>query len=461
MTLEPPDKGKVLLVDDEKLVRLSFQNDLRKNGYDVESFDSAEKVLPHITPDLPGVLVTDVIMPQMDGLTLLRKVKEIDPEIPVVVMTGKGDIPMAVEAVREGAYEFLEKPFQMELFMDVIRHSMEKRQLILEIRKLRSEIAEKGRPEARIIGRTPQMERIRQFVLGVAETNTDILILGETGTGKDLVARALHDFSPRRNRPYVALNCGALPETIIESELFGHEAGAFTGAQRRRIGKFEYAQGGTVFLDEIESMPLHLQVKLLRVLQERVIERVGSNEPVPVDVRIVAATKVDLKQAGDEGKFRPDLYYRLNVVQLELPPLRERVEDIPYLFQHFVLEASQRCQLPPPTPTPAYLESLKLRPWEGNVRELKNEAEKFVLDESLGLSRLNQATRADPETRAGNLPQGSLKERLAAFEIQLIEEELLRQKGSITKTHQALGIPRQTLCSKMQRYKISRKNLLG
>ncbi|MFQ5482835.1 MAG: sigma-54-dependent transcriptional regulator [Nitrospinaceae bacterium] len=458
------NKGQVILVDDEELVRRAYQNDLRKHGYEVRAFESGEKALPFLTSDWPGILITDVIMPGMDGLTLMKKVREIDADLPVVVMTGRGDIPMAVQAVRDGAFEFLEKPFSTDSFLEIVRHSLEKRRLILEIRRLRSQIVADGGLDAKIIGLSPSIQRLREIVKGVSETNTDVLIFGETGTGKDLVARCLHENSPRAKKNFVAINCGALPETIIESELFGHEAGAFTGANQRRIGKFEFAQGGTVYLDEIESMPLHLQVRLLRVLQERVIERVGSNESVPVDLRIIAATKEDLKIASDEGRFRMDLYYRLNVVQIHLPAVRERPEDIPLLFEHFLSQAAIRTHRPAPTPARSFLDQLKNRPLQGNVRELKNEAEKFLLDKTLGLSGLKLNREPEPEeisaaaepSASGSPAEDTLKEQLLVIEKRLIEGALTRNRGNITKTHEALGIPRQTLCSKMKKFNLKR-----
>lgn len=452
--------GKVILVDDELLVRRAYQNDLKKNGFEVKAYESAEKALRELTPDWPGIIITDVVMPKMNGLDFLKQIKEIDEELPVILMTGRGDIPMAVQAVRRGAFEFLEKPFPTERLLDSVHQATEKRNLIMEIRKLRSQIEDQSRLESRIIGNSKPVQRLRDVIRGVAETSSDILIEGETGTGKDLVARCLHDFSPRSKRPFVAINCGALPETIIESELFGHEAGAFTGANRRRIGKFEYAHGGTVYLDEIESMPVHLQVKLLRVLQERVIERVGSNDSVPVDVRIIAATKDNLKQASDEGRFRMDLYFRLNVIQIALTPLRERSEDIHLLFHQFAMQAGARTQLEVTTPSAAYLDDLKSRRWEGNVRELKNEAERFVLEQSLGLPQIQEDRGPSLHLGNGLDESDSLKEKLVKFEKHLLEQELGRQKGNIAKTHAALGIPRQTLCSKMKKYSLKRKDFL-
>ncbi|RKZ33873.1 MAG: sigma-54-dependent Fis family transcriptional regulator, partial [Gammaproteobacteria bacterium] len=274
---------------------------------------------------------------------------------------------------------------------------------------------------------------------------------GETGTGKELVARCLHQQSHRRGRQFVAINCGAVPESIIESELFGHEAGAFTGAKTRRIGKFEFADGGTLFLDEIESMPLALQVRLLRVLQERVIERLGANESIPVDIRVVAAAKVDLREMASRGAFREDLYYRLDVIQIPLPSLRERPEDIPLLFQHFVLRASARYRREPPLVPATVLQQLATREWPGNVRELQNTADRYVLSGDAGIGLFPQAPGADGV--ASNLP-GQVEQ----FEKGLITQELERQKGNIKATHTALGLPRKTLYEKMRKYGLQRKD---
>jgi two-component system C4-dicarboxylate transport response regulator DctD len=333
------DINKVLIIDDEEIVGKAYRNQLRGKGFDADTLESGFEALNLLSPQWPGIVVSDIIMPEMDGITLLKKVKEMDPDLPVVLITGQGDIPMAVKAIQEGAYDFLEKPFETSKFIDVVKRAMEKRRLILEVRALRTTLSSQKEAGSKIVGKSPAVERLRTTVKGIADCDVDVLLLGETGTGKDLIARSLHEMSKRGRKHFVAINCGAMPETIIESELFGHEAGAFTGANKRRIGKFEHADGGTVFLDEIESMPLHLQVKLLHVLQDRVVQRVGSNTQVPVDVRVIAATKVDLKQAYEENTFRKDLYYRLNVVQIEIPPLRDRREDIPLLFQHFVMEA--------------------------------------------------------------------------------------------------------------------------
>ncbi|AWK85506.1 sigma-54-dependent transcriptional regulator [Azospirillum thermophilum] len=449
---DPADAGAVLFVDDERAVRLAGQQTLELAGFDVTACDGAERALRQIGRDWPGCLVTDVRMPQMDGLALLARVQEIDPDLPVILITGHGDVPMAVEAMRSGAYDFLEKPFPADRLVEVVRRAVEKRRLVLENRRLRAELNGGGGAVQAIVGRTPGIERLRATIAAVADTDADVLVLGETGTGKEMVARALHGMSRRGRHPFVALNCGAMPETIFESELFGHEAGAFTGAGKRRVGRIEHASGGTLFLDEIESMPLSLQVKLLRVIQERVVEPLGSNEQIPVDLRVVAATKVDLRQAADAKTFRADLYYRLNVVVLTIPPLRERRDDIPLLFQHFVLQAASRYNREPRMPPPPLMQRLMAHDWPGNVRELRNAADRFIL----GLDE----TPAPPAPAAARGSALSLSEQVDRFEKTLIETELSRHKGSVKATIEALNVPRKTFYDKLKRYGLSREDFV-
>jgi two-component system C4-dicarboxylate transport response regulator DctD len=359
---------------------------------------------------------------------------------------------MAVNAIRDGAYDFLEKPFSSEHLSDVIKRAMEKRALTLENRSLRRELESQSASANRLVGNTRSMHRLRSLIAQIADTDADVLILGETGTGKELVARSLHEQSRRRARNFVAVNCGALPESMIESELFGHEAGAFTGAQKRRIGKFEHANGGTLLLDEIENMPLPLQTRLLRALQERSIERLGSNELIPLDLRIVAATKIDLKEASAEGRFREDLYYRLNVVTLEIPPLRDRADDIPLLFQHFVQLAAIRYQREATPPGPAQVQRLVGHDWPGNVRELRNCAERFLL---LGDCAPQQGDDADRDrTVAG----ATLPEQVERFERALIDQALTRHHGSIKEALVTLGLPRKTLYDKMRKHGLDRQD---
>ena len=434
---------KVLLIEDDPAVRMGCEQALQLAGLDVESFHSADQAKKHVVPGFPGVIVSDVRLTGMQGLELLQLAKNVDPGLPVILVTGHGDIAMAVQAMKDGAYDFIEKPFSSDLLVEVVRRALEKRGLLLEVEALRRQLAQRQGIEAAILGRSPQIELVRRLILELADTSVDVLIYGETGTGKELVARSLHDHGRRREHKFVALNCAALPETVFESEVFGHEAGSFTGAARRRIGKIEYANRGTFFLDEIESTPLALQVKLLRALQERHIERLGANEPVPVDVRVIAAAKSDLKDLAADNRFRPDLYYRLNVAVIELPPLRERREDIPILFEHFVVQAALRFERPAPIVSTQQMHALMINAWPGNVRELKNVADRFVL----GLA----GDGLDPAARhtAGGM---SLSEQTDRFERHVVEEALKRHGGQVAAVSDALGLPRKTLYDKLRKY---------
>ncbi|WP_210397261.1 sigma-54-dependent transcriptional regulator [Motiliproteus sediminis] len=443
----------VILVDDEKHIRTAGSQTLELAGYDVVALDHADRVLPLLTPAWPGVVVTDINMPGTDGLELMKQVMSIDPDIPVILITGHGDISMAVNAMRSGAYDFIEKPFPADLLTDVVRRGMEKRALTLEVRDLRHELQVQSAPGPRIIGRTPAIQRMRQLLSQVADTPADILIMGETGTGKDLVARYIHETSRRKDRNFVAINCGGVPENLIESELFGHEKGAFTDAKAQRIGKLEHANGGTLFLDEIESMPMSLQIKLLRVLEERCIERLGANDSIPLDLRIIAASKADLKELSAEGQFREDLYYRLNVVRVDIPALRERRDDVPLLFQHFALIASAQYQREVPALSPERVHSLMSYDWPGNVRELRNVAERYVL---LGEACTFEFDQLIPQFDA--VAGETLPDKVDRFEKMLIEEELARHQGRIKDTLASLGLPRKTLYDKMRKYNLDKRD---
>ncbi|WP_426343822.1 sigma-54-dependent transcriptional regulator [Pseudoduganella sp. R-32] len=428
---------QVLLVEDDPTVRAGSEQALELADFSVSSFESAEPAAQLLQANSPVVLVSDVRLPGMSGLELLEAARAIDPELPVILVTGHGDISMAVQAMHDGAYDFLEKPYSSEQLADVVRRAVDKRRLQLEVRALRQKLEHSEGIEACLLGNTPAMQALRQVILDVAGQPADVLIYGETGTGKELVARCLHQFSERGRHHYVPVNCGAIPETIFESELFGHEQGAFTGAAKRQVGKIEHADHGTLFLDEIESLPLAMQVKLLRVLQERSIQRLGSNAPVALDIRVIAASKEDLKEFSDQGKFRSDLYYRLNLIVLHIPPLRERREDIPLLFEHFMMDAAARYKRPCPVVPPAQMQQLMAQDWPGNVRELRNAADRFVL----GLS-------ASTESAA----PASLADQVGAFERMLIEQALRAAGGNVATACTSLSLPKQTMYHKMQKY---------
>ncbi len=443
---------QVFFIDDDKFIRQSTTQSLEMAGFGVESFAEAEAVLGHIDYDCDRVVISDIKMPRLSGLELLQRIKEIDPGIPVILITGQGDIAMAVQAMRDGAYDFIEKPFAVDNLIEVIRKAQDKRLLVLENRNLKKELELQNAPGQRIIGNSAPIQQLRTQITRLADTGADILLQGETGTGKDLVARNLHEISNRRKSPFVAINCGALPENIIESELFGHAVGAFTGASKARVGKFEYANRGTIFLDEIESMALDLQVKLLRVLQEREVEPLGSNRQIALDIRVIAATKVDLKQACAQGRFREDLYYRLNVITLKLPALRDRVEDIPLLFHHYALIAAARHECDLPEFDPQQYQQLLIYQWPGNIRELKNAAERFVLLGESTEQNLGDVIHA----RSGN-DSANLHDSVEWFEKSFIEQALENCGGSINATVERLGTPRKTLYDKMRKYGIDKK----
>lgn len=429
----------VYLVDDDDAVRLGCEQALQLADITVRSFRDAESAVASLEEAPPAVVVTDVQLPNMSGLQLLEDLKKRDRDLPVILITGHGDIIMAVQAMRANAYDFIEKPFHSQRLIDVVRRALEKRALVYEVRRLNEQLEKKE--TVTIIGRSEGMMKVKRSIAALAPTDVDVLILGETGSGKEVVARALHARSGRTG-PFVALNCGALPETVFESEIFGHEQGSFTGADRKRIGKIEHANGGTLFLDEIETMPLSLQVKLLRVVQERYIERLGSNTLLPVDCRIIAATKADLKKLSDQGGFRADLYYRLNVVSIELPPLRERPEDIAPLMAYFLAKAGERFKKPVPTWDESDLVRWHQYDWPGNVRELKAVAERFCLGISDGLEPARSAT-------------ASLTARIEIFERGLIRDALRSAKGNVADAADLLHVPKKTLYDKLTRHDLN------
>ncbi len=439
----------IVFIDDESDIRRVMHQSLTLEGLSVECFADGESALRQLSPLFTGVVLCDYHMPGRDGLAVLADIQALDAGIPVIILTGQGDISTAVTAMQKGAYDFIEKPFNHDELIELLRKAREKRQLALENRYLKDQLEQVGRPGPRLLGQSPPMKRLLALVDSLADTSADILVHGETGAGKDALARHIHDSSGRSANNYVAINCGAVPESLIESELFGHEAGAFTGAERRRIGKFEHAHGGTLFLDEVESMPMALQVKLLRVLEDRTIERLGSNTGIPIDVRIITATKSDLKALSQAGDFRADLYYRLNVVEVRIPPLRDRPEDIPLLFQHFALIAAEHHGREIIPLNPEQSAWLRQQEWPGNARELRNLAERYVL---MGPLALDEGHQADTTTRRNR----SLSDTVEAFERSLIQNALRAANGSIKDTMRELGLARKTLYDKMKKHGLNK-----
>ncbi len=441
------DRPRVAFVDDDAELRNANQESLELAGFEVYPFADAESALAFLDADFPGVVVSDIRMPRIDGLELFQRLKALDADLPVILITGHGDVPMAVAALHDGAYDFIAKPYGADRLVQSVSRAAEKRRLVLENRRLRlaAQSAEESLP---LIGQTPAIENLRRTIRHIADTEVDVLIAGETGSGKEVVASLLHEWSSRRSGNFVAVNCGALPESMIESELFGHEAGAFTGAQKKRIGRIEHSSGGTLFLDEIESMPPAAQVRLLRVLEQRTIEPLGSNESRELSLRVVAASKIDLGNPVQRGDFREDLYYRLNVVTVSIPPLRERKEDIPLLFAHFMQRAAARFGIEVPQLSPQVSRYLFQHDWPGNVRELAHFAERLAL----GLGDVI----APPATLRIESGHASLPARLEQYEADLIREALLANAGDVRSTLETLGIPRKTFYDKLQRHGIDR-----
>jgi two-component system, NtrC family, C4-dicarboxylate transport response regulator DctD len=433
---------RVLLIDDEPELRASTAQALDLAGFAVQDLANGERALDLVGYGFPGVVVTDIRMPGIDGLSLMGRIHQIDRDIPVILVTGHGDVQLAVRAMRDGAYDFVEKPFAASQLVEIVARAGEFRRLVLENRLLRAAAGQVDDLETRLVGRSNAMVDLRRRIRTIGPTEADVLIVGETGTGKDLVARALHDLSARARKPFVAIDCAALPAALIESELFGHEAGAFPGAMRARYGKFEHAQGGTILLDDIASMPLDVQAKLIRVIERRTITRLGSNDPVALDVRFLATSRVPLETEVAAGRFRGDLLYRLNVVTLAVPALSQRREDVALLFLKLVAEAATRHRLDPRDPPPRLVTEVAARDWPGNVRELRNAADRFAL--GLGGDGSGQGS---PDR---------LADRVAAFERREIEAALAAHGGALRPVYESLGLSRKTLWEKMQKHGIDK-----
>ncbi len=455
--------ARILIVEDEEKLRRVLSLQLESAGYEIETAGSAEAALR--MSDRANLVLTDLRLPAMDGLSLLQAIQRQNARLPVVVMTAFGTVEIAVEAMKKGAADFLPKPFSMDHLMAVVRKALEVQSLREENTRLKEELGHRYRFE-HIIGSGPKMQEILASVLRVGPMRTTVLLCGESGVGKDLIARAIHHHSPRSSHPFVKINCTAIPENLMESELFGYEKGAFTGAATSKPGKFEQAEGGTVFLDEIGDVPTAVQVKLLRILQEREFERLGSNKTRQIDVRVIAATNVDLRRALEEGNFREDLYYRLNVFPLTIPALRERAEDIPVLAESFLRKFARELGSQVEGISEAASQKLMAYHWPGNVRELENAIERSLLY-ATGTQlqpediRLDHAPRRAVPGGAGNgngsamvndfLPEGvSLEEH----EQQLIREALRRAAGNKSQAARLLGLSRNAL-----RYRLSQMGL--
>jgi two-component system response regulator HydG len=440
-------RGNILLIDDEEALCAAAEKILTKEGYRVNAVYTATEGLAQFAADVPDLLITDLMLPDLDGITVLRRAKELHPEVEVILITGRGTVEKAVEAMRLGAYDFIEKPLDRAALVKACSRAVEKQRLASENRRLRQELRQQ-RDEDALIGNSPAMVATKKLVRQIAPTDVAVLIQGDSGTGKEVVADIIHALSPRRDAPIVKISCAAIPETLLESELFGYERGAFTGAAGSKPGKFELADGGTLFLDEIAEMSPTLQAKLLRVLQDGRFQRLGSTRDIQIDVRVISATHVDIPKAIEAGKFRSDLYFRLNVVQMLLPALRQRPEDIPLLADFFLKKYAARMQKPVRAIAPVALDQLLAHSWPGNVRELENSIQRAIAvaaDDTIRSFHFALTTGAALPIATGpsvTIPVGT---PLAEADNRLINETLRLCAGDKEKAARLLGISSRTL----------------
>ncbi|MBX6423820.1 sigma-54 dependent transcriptional regulator [Thermosulfurimonas sp. F29] len=452
---------EILVVDDERSILESLRDILEDEGYSVRCVESGEEALRLVEESPPDLVLLDIWLPGLDGMKVLERLRQEHPTLPVVMISGHGTIELAVRAVKLGAFDFLEKPLSYDRVIVTVEKALRMRALSEENLRLRSRLREPG-----LTGESPAIREVRELIARVAPTEATVLIQGESGVGKEVAARMIHNLSRRAQGPFVEVNCAAIPENLIESELFGHEKGAFTGATRSRRGKFDQAHRGTLFLDEVGDMSLSAQAKVLRVIQEKRFERVGGDRTIEVDVRIIAATNKDLRAEMEAGRFREDLYFRLNVVPIVIPPLRERPEDIPLLVEEFLDELSRHSGLGRKVISPEVLEVLKRYPWPGNVRELKNLIERLVIISPGEEITLNDLPRefldyAERARGGGEIPEWL---RVADFKTarEMFEREFLRRKleeygGNISRMAQAIGLRRSYLHRKLKALGLSRE----
>jgi DNA-binding NtrC family response regulator len=445
-------KARILIVDDEEQTREVFAELLQRWGYEVGQTSDGHGALKMAAETHPDVIISDLVMPKLDGLALVRALREEQPDTPVVIITGKGTIDAAVEAVREGVFDFVEKPLDPARLKVILQRALEKKETLHEMQVLRRRI---GQMDAGVgmVGNSPAMRRTMELVEKVAPSKASVIITGQSGTGKEMVARALHQLSPRRDKPFIAINCSAIPASLMESEMFGHERGAFTGADQRRLGCWELADGGTLFLDEVGEIPVDLQAKFLRVLEEERLRRLGGKSEISVDVRVVSATNKDLKEEIKGQRFREDLFFRLNVFHVNLAPLKERRDDIPLLVQHFIDKFGREGGRKPFGVSPQAMKLLVEYAWPGNIRELRNTLERAVI---LCGSAMIEPEHLPSELAAGGgegayfkLPYGL---PLREIEKEYILSTLTRLQNNKARTSQALGISEKTLYNKLYRY---------
>lgn len=447
-------KVKILVVDDEAIVRESLGDWLKDADYQVFTAESGHEALKVIEREKPVIMIADLVMPGMDGIELMKRAKARQPRIEVIIITAYASIPTAITAMKEGAYDYIEKPFCPERTELLVKKLAEHQELIEENLTLRQRLEDRYHFE-NIITKSPKMQRLIELIKIVGKSNATVLITGESGTGKELVARAIQSQSSRHNKPFITISCAALPESLLESELFGHEKGSFTGAYTQKKGKFEFANGGTIFLDEIGEMSANIQVHLLRVLEEKEFTRVGGNEPIRVDVRVISATNKDLRKAIEKQEFREDLYYRLNVVNIELPPLRERKEDVPLLAEHFLNKFAADNRKEVTGFSPDAMEFLLDYDWPGNVRELENAIERAVI-----LAKDSIITVADlPQENLSLVRLASTGKNLKEVEKNHVLNVLRKAGGNYSEAARILGISRMTLYNKAKEYGFNVKKL--
>ncbi len=449
--------NKIMVVDDDPYLLTAIEQTLTLQGYHVDSFDKPFSALESLPSDSYLAVIADVKMPGMNGLEFLERIKEVNKDLPVILITGHGDVDMAVVAMKKGAYDFLEKPVDEDVLLVSLSRAVEKMQLILDNRLLtkRLELAREKRSSFHgLIGIHPLMQRLYDTIEIVAREDDPVLISGETGTGKELVAHAIHDLSKRKNDPFIVVNMGAIPKEILEAELFGYEKGAFTGAGQTKIGKFEFAGNGTIFLDEICSLPINLQSKLLRVLEDHTITRLGSNETIPVGARIISATNSDLVKKIETGHFRQDLYFRLYVLPIIVPSLKDRKSDIPLIFKHFCDQYCREHGLEDDLSDSATIKAITQKDWPGNVRELKNYAKRLCVYRGTLHEYLHMADNPATVT-TGSVPStSSLKQAVDDAEKKHIIEALRSHNGQINAVYKALMISRKCLYDKINKYEI-------
>jgi DNA-binding NtrC family response regulator len=445
-------KARVLVVDDDASTRDLFGELLQRWGYDVEQTSDGHDALKLAAELHPDVIISDLVMPKLDGLALTRALREESPETPVIIITGKGTIDAAVEAVREGVFDFVEKPLDPARLKVILQRALEKRQTEHEMQVLRRRLNQVDAGVG-VIGQSPAMRKAMDLAEKVAPSKASVVITGQSGTGKEMIARAIHQLSPRREKPFIAINCSAIPAGLMESEMFGHERGAFTGADQRQLGAWELADGGTLFLDEVGEIPIELQAKFLRVLEEERLRRLGGKSEISVDVRVISATNRDLKEDIKGGRFREDVYFRLNVFHIPLAPLKERREDIPLLVQHFIDRFSREGGKKLAGVTPPAMKVLAEYAWPGNIRELRNTLERAVIlcgSEAIDVEHLPaEMAVGGGESAYLKLPFGL---PLREVEKEYILSSLGRMQNNKARTAQALGISEKTLYNKLYRY---------